>query len=107
MTAGFVKIRGLLIAIGTVSATHLTDTYADIEGAKMAGGSPGKTWSEIDITTLTDVYKQTTKGIADAGSFELSGIRVVGPDGRVDFTEIVDYGVADHEGQVPAGLPSL
>ena len=74
MTIGFIKTRGTVVSIGTTSSTHLTDTYAELEGAKVIGGNAGKTYQEIDITVLTDSYKQTTKGIADGGSFQLGGI---------------------------------
>lgn len=68
------KTRGTTIFIGTTAATAATDTYVEIEKCKILGGNLGKTWSAIDVTTLKDVYKQETKGVADGGKLEIGGI---------------------------------
>lgn len=79
MPAAKVKTQGLVISIGTTAATASTDTYTEIEGCKMAGGSPGITWSELDGTELKDTYKQSLKSLADAGTIELMGNLNVDP----------------------------
>lgn len=67
------RVRGITIHIGSTAATAATDTYTEIGGAKMVGGSIGPEFSEIDTTTLVDVYKQSVKGVADAGDVEIGG----------------------------------
>lgn len=67
------RARGTTVHIGTTAATAATDTYEEVVGAKMIGGTMGIDWSMIDVTALTDVYKQEIKGVADAGDVELGG----------------------------------
>jgi len=68
-----VRTRGTRFYIGTTAATAASDTYAEIEGARAVDGAAGLTWSQIDATVLTDGYKKTMKGVADAGSLTLGG----------------------------------
>lgn len=68
-----VKVRGTTISIGTTAATAATDTYTLIDGAKMLNGLLGPEFSEIDVTDLGDTYRQSAKGVADAGDLEIGG----------------------------------
>ena len=70
------KVRGTTFFIGgltSVSAPASETTWTQIKGAKAIGGNIGTTWASTDVTTLTDVYKQEIKTIADAGSIDLGG----------------------------------
>lgn len=69
------RSRGTTISIGTTAATASSDTYTLIEGARAIDGMGGITWSQIDGTILTDTYKQTMKGTADAGTMQIGGPR--------------------------------
>lgn len=79
------KIRGTRFYIGTTASVASTDTYEEIADCKMGGGTFGVTWSEIDITVLTDTYKQGAKGVGDAGSIELTGIYDHTDNGQTDL----------------------
>lgn len=76
MADAMTKTRGTIIAIGTTAATASSDTYTTIEGARAIDGLAGINWSQIDATVLSDTYKQTMKGVADAGSLTLGGPRM-------------------------------
>lgn len=71
--AAATRVRGTTIHIGTTAATASSDTYTEIGGAKMLPGSIGPEFAEIEVTTLADVYKQSIKGVADAGDLEIGG----------------------------------
>lgn len=70
---GATRIRNTEIYIGTTAATASSDTYTKIGGAKMLSGALGVEWSEIDATTLDDNYRQSVKGVGDAGDIEIGG----------------------------------
>lgn len=70
------KVRGTQFFIGGKTSAHAPaseTTWVEIKGAKALGGTIGVTWSNTDVTVLTDTYKQVTKTIADAGSFDIGG----------------------------------
>lgn len=68
-----VRNRGTTIAIGTTAATAASDSYTPLEGVVTIDGNIGVTFAQIDATVLTDTYKQTVKGVADAGTLTLNG----------------------------------
>lgn len=68
-----VRNRGTAIAIGTTAATASSDTYQALEGVVTIDGNLGGVAAQIDGTVLTDTYKQTLKGVADAGTITLNG----------------------------------
>jgi hypothetical protein len=70
---GLVRNRGTIIAVGTTAATASSDTYNALEGVVTIDGNFGVSFAQIDGTVLTDTYKQTLKGVADAGSITLNG----------------------------------
>lgn len=76
MADAIVRSRGTTFHIGTTAATAASDTYIEIEKARALSGVFGQTWSQIDKTTIKDRYKQTMKGVADAGSITLEGLIV-------------------------------
>ena len=69
------RSRGTTISIGTTASVASSDTYTLIEGARAIDGMGGITWSQIDGTILTDTYKKTMKGVADAGVMNIGGPR--------------------------------
>lgn len=73
MAAEMVSSRETTVHIGTTAATASTDTYVEIENVRAIEGAAGITWSQIDATVLKDLYKQTRKGVADAGTLTLGG----------------------------------
>ncbi|ADJ24764.1 hypothetical protein Hden_2969 [Hyphomicrobium denitrificans ATCC 51888] len=74
MTAQHHATMGTKIYIGTTAATASTDTYKEIEGAKALSNAFGVSFASLDVTALSDLWKQTEKGLGDAGSLQVGGM---------------------------------
>lgn len=74
MAAQHHATMGTKIYIGTTSATASTDTYKEIEGAKALSNAFGVSYASLDVTALADLWKQTEKGVGDAGSLQIGGM---------------------------------
>ena len=73
MADALVRTRGATFHIGTTAATAASDTYTEIEKCRALDGVFGRAWSQIDVTTLKDTFKQTLKGVSDGGTLNLGG----------------------------------
>jgi len=74
MAAQHHATMGTKILIGTTAATASADTYKEIEGAKALSNGFGVSYASLDVTALADVWKQTEKGLGDAGSLQIGGM---------------------------------
>jgi hypothetical protein len=74
MTAQIHATMGIKIFIGTTAASASSDSYTEIEGARALTNAFGVSFASIDTTALSDSYKQTMKGLADAGSLQIGGM---------------------------------
>jgi len=74
MTAQHHATMGTKIFIGTTAVTASSDTYKEIEGAKALSNAFGVSYASLDVTALSDLWKQTEKGLGDAGSLQIGGM---------------------------------
>ncbi len=88
------RIAGAQFKIGTTAADMATDTYTQIEGARMSGGGFGGTWQVQDTTDLEDTAKQETKTLLDPATVDLEMHEVVGDTGqgnlKTAFEDVTD-----------------
>ena len=89
------KSRGSMWYIGTTAANATTDTYTEMPGMKVSGGTIGKTFNEIDDTKLTDDYIQRVKGQINLGAVEFTWSVDAADAGQAAFTAAVDEGEDD------------
>lgn len=76
------KVAGSQFKIGTTAASASSDTYTQIEGAKVVGGDVGGTFQVVDSTDIEDLVKQETKTLLDPGTVDLEMHEVVGDAGQ-------------------------
>lgn len=84
------KVRGLVCKIGTTAADPSGDTFVEIGGAKVLNAQIGAEYSEIDATTLTDLFRQVVKGVANAGTIEIGGNYDATDAGQADLKAAAD-----------------
>lgn len=70
---------GTLVYIGTTAAAASSDSYTEIEGARVLSNAFGVSFASIDVTGLSDDWKQTDKGLGDAGSLQIGGMAKTDP----------------------------
>lgn len=84
------KTAGTLLKIGTTASDMSSDTYVQIEGARVVGGDIGGTWQVVDSTDLEDTIKQESKTLLDAGTADIEMHEVPSDDGQDDLKAAFD-----------------
>lgn len=84
--------------IGTTSDTPATDDYVEIAGVRQADGALGAVYSQIDVTTLSDAFVQTVKGVAEGGTLTLGGPLIRDDENELDEGQAALKAAADDGG---------